>query len=55
MSGGDSYEEFVTSKLVRRCRLEEGQLKPTVKLLRKRGHMLFDFEQNFMSSLSRIR
>ncbi len=55
MADGDSFEEVVIGRLVRRCRLEEAQLKPLVKLLRKQGHNLFDFERNFMSSLSRIR
>jgi F420-non-reducing hydrogenase small subunit len=55
MANGESYEEVVISRLVRRCRLDEAQLKPFVKLLRKQGHSLFDFEQNFMSSLARIR
>jgi hypothetical protein len=55
MANGDSYEEVMISKLVRRCRLEEGQLKPAVKLLRRHGHSLFDFERNYQSSLSRIR
>jgi hypothetical protein len=55
MADGDSFEEVVVGRLVRRCRLEEAKLKPFVKLLRKQGHNLFDFEQGFMSSLSRIR
>jgi hypothetical protein len=55
MAEGESYEEVVISRLVRRCRLEEAQLKPFVKRLRKQGHSLFDFERNFISSLSRIR
>jgi F420-non-reducing hydrogenase small subunit len=55
MADGDGFEEVVISRLVRRCRLEEAKLKPFVKLLRKQGHNLFDFERNFMSSLSRIR
>jgi F420-non-reducing hydrogenase small subunit len=55
MASGDSFEEVVTQRLVRRCRLEEEELKAAVKLLRRHGHNLFDFEQNFMSSLSRIR
>jgi len=55
MAEGDSFEEVVISRLIRRCRLEEEQLKPAVKLLRKQGHSLFDFEKNFMSSLSRVR
>jgi F420-non-reducing hydrogenase small subunit len=55
MAGGDSFEEVVIEKLVRRCRLEEAELKPAVKLLRRQGHSLFDFETNFVSSLSRIR
>jgi F420-non-reducing hydrogenase small subunit len=55
MAAGESFEEVVIGRLVKRCRMEEGQLKPAVKLLRKRGHGLFDFERNFMSSLARIR
>jgi F420-non-reducing hydrogenase small subunit len=55
MDEGDSFEEVVIEKLIRRCRLEEGELRPAVKLLRRRGHSLFDFETNFLSSLSRIR
>jgi F420-non-reducing hydrogenase small subunit len=55
MVSGDSFEEVVIDRLIRRCRLEEEQLRPLVKLLRRQGHSLFDFEQNFMSSLARIR
>jgi F420-non-reducing hydrogenase small subunit len=55
MANGDSYEEVVVARLARRCRMEEEELRPFVKLLRRQGHSLFDFEQNFMSSLSRIR
>jgi coenzyme F420-reducing hydrogenase gamma subunit len=55
MAAGDSFEEVVISRLMRRCRMEEEQLKPLVKLLRKQGHSLFDFETNFLSSLSRVR
>ncbi|MFC2031215.1 cyclic nucleotide-binding domain-containing protein [Chloroflexota bacterium] len=35
MAGGDSFEEVVIEKLVRRCRLEEAELRPAVKLLRR--------------------
>jgi F420-non-reducing hydrogenase small subunit len=55
MADGDSFEEVVINRLIRRCRMEEEQLKPLVKLLRKQGHSLFDFETNFLSSLSRVR
>jgi F420-non-reducing hydrogenase small subunit len=55
MADGDSFEETVIGRLVRRCRLEEEQVKPAVKRLRRQGHTLFDFEQSFQSSLSRIR
>lgn len=55
MAEGESYEEVVIGRLVRRCGLEETQLRPLVKLLRKQGHNLFDFEQSFISSLSRTR
>jgi hypothetical protein len=55
MADGDSFEEVVINKLTRRCRLEEEQLKPAVKILRKQGHSLFDFEQHFMTSLARTR
>ncbi len=55
MADGDSFEEVVIEKLIRRCRMEEAELKPAVKLLRRQGHSLFDFETNFISSLSRVR
>jgi F420-non-reducing hydrogenase small subunit len=55
MADGDSFEEVVIERLIRRCRLEEAQLKPAVKLLRRQGHGLFDFETNFINSLTRIR
>jgi F420-non-reducing hydrogenase small subunit len=55
MANGDSFEEVVIGRLTRRCRLEEDQLKPLVKRLRKQGHSLFDFERFFKSSLARIR
>jgi F420-non-reducing hydrogenase small subunit len=55
MAEGDSFEEIVIEKLIRRCRLAEEELRPAVKLLRRQGHSLFDFETNFISSLARIR
>jgi F420-non-reducing hydrogenase small subunit len=55
MAGGDSYEEVVVDRLARRCRMEDDQVRPAVKRLRMQGHSLFDFERNFLSSLSRIR
>jgi F420-non-reducing hydrogenase small subunit len=55
MAAGDSFEEVVIGRLIKRCKMEEARLKPAVKLLRKQGHGLFDFERNFMSSLKRIR
>jgi F420-non-reducing hydrogenase small subunit len=55
MASGDSFEEIVIEKLVRRCRMEEAELEPAVKLLRRQGHSLFDFETNFLSSLARVR
>jgi F420-non-reducing hydrogenase small subunit len=55
MADGDSYEEVVISRLVRRCRMEAKELKPAVKRLRRQGHGLFDFDQGFLSSLSRTR
>jgi F420-non-reducing hydrogenase small subunit len=55
MADGDSFEQVVIGKLVRRCRLGQEQLAPLVKLLRKQGHALFDFEQNYESSLVRTR
>jgi F420-non-reducing hydrogenase small subunit len=55
MAEGDSFEEVVVGRLARRCGMEQKQLRPFVKLLRRQGHSLFDFEQNFISSLSRIR
>jgi F420-non-reducing hydrogenase small subunit len=55
MVNGDSYEEVVIGRLVRRCRMEARELKPAVKRLRRQGHGLFDFDQGFLSSLSRTR
>jgi F420-non-reducing hydrogenase small subunit len=55
MVDGDSYEEVVIGRLVRRCRMEARELKPAVKRLRRQGHGLFDFDQGFLSSLSRTR
>jgi len=55
MANGDSFEEVVIKGLVRRCRLEEDEVRSIMKLVRKQGHNLFSFEQNFFSSLSRIR
>jgi F420-non-reducing hydrogenase small subunit len=55
MADGDSYEEVVIGRLVRRCRIEARELKPAVKRLRRQGHGLFDFDQGFLSSLSRTR
>jgi F420-non-reducing hydrogenase small subunit len=55
MADGYSFEEVVIEKLVRRCRMEEAELEPFVKLLRRQGHSLFDFETNFLSSLARVR
>jgi F420-non-reducing hydrogenase small subunit len=55
MAGGDSYEETVIDRLAQRCRLEQDQVKPVVKRLRRQGHTLFGFEQNVQSSMARIR
>ncbi|UCC64308.1 MAG: cyclic nucleotide-binding domain-containing protein [Anaerolineae bacterium] len=55
MADGDSFEEVVIGRLVQRCRMDEEQVKPAVKRLRMQGHSLFDFEQNSLNSLSRIR
>jgi coenzyme F420-reducing hydrogenase gamma subunit len=55
MAQGDSFEEVVIGRIARRCPLEGEQLKQAVKLVRKQGHGLFDFENNFISSLARIR
>jgi F420-non-reducing hydrogenase small subunit len=55
MAGGDSYEEAVINRLVRRCRMDEDEVKPAVKRLRMEGHGLYEFERNFLSSLARIR
>jgi F420-non-reducing hydrogenase small subunit len=55
MADGDSFEEVVIEKLIRRCRMEAADLAPAVKLLRRQGHSLFDFETNFLSSLARVR
>jgi coenzyme F420-reducing hydrogenase gamma subunit len=55
MDDGDSYEEVVISRLVRRCRMAAGELKPAVKRLRRQGHSLFEFGQGSLSSLSRVR
>jgi F420-non-reducing hydrogenase small subunit len=55
MADGDSYEEVVISRLVRRCRMEANELKPAVKRLRRQGHGLFDLDQGSLSRLSRIR
>jgi F420-non-reducing hydrogenase small subunit len=55
MADGYSFEEVVIEKLIRRCRMEEAELEPFVKLLRRQGHSLFDFETNFLSSLARVR
>jgi F420-non-reducing hydrogenase small subunit len=55
MADGNSYEEVVISRLVRRCGMEANELKPAVKCLRRQGHGLFDFEQHFLRSLSRTR
>jgi F420-non-reducing hydrogenase small subunit len=55
MSGGDSFEEAVIDRLARRCRMEGSEVRPAVKRLRTEGHALFEFERNFLSSLSRIR
>lgn len=55
MANGDSFEEVVIDRLIRRCGLEREQLRSAVKRLRGQGHALFNFEQSFLSSLSRIR
>ena len=54
MANGDSFEEAVIDRLIRRCGLEQEQLRSAVKHVRGQGHALFDFEQN-SSSQSRIR
>ena len=55
MADGDSFEEAVIDGLIRRCGLEREQLRPAVKRLRRQGHALYDFDQNFLGRLSRIR
>jgi F420-non-reducing hydrogenase small subunit len=55
MADGDSFEEVVIKGLSRRCKIEEDAIRPLIKLVRKQGHTLFNFERNFVSSLSRIR
>ncbi|HZU87439.1 MAG TPA: hypothetical protein VFF78_08140, partial [Anaerolineaceae bacterium] len=55
MADGDSFEEAVVQAIARRCKLEEGQARSLIKQLRKQGHDLFQFEPNFVHSLSRIR
>lgn len=55
MADGDSFEEAVVQSVARRCQLEEVQARSLIKLLRKQGHGLFQFEPNLVSSLSRIR
>ncbi|MCP4543441.1 MAG: cyclic nucleotide-binding domain-containing protein [Chloroflexi bacterium] len=55
MADGDSFEEVVIKGLARRCRLEEDNIRALIKLVRKQGHNLFNFERNFISSLARIR
>jgi F420-non-reducing hydrogenase small subunit len=55
MAGGYTFEEVMVEKLARRCRMDESALRPMVKQLRRQGHVLFDFETGFMSSLARVR
>ena len=56
MADGDSFEEAVIGRLVRRCRLEEAQFKPAVKRAAEARPQPFSISNsNFHSSLSRIR
>lgn len=55
MAGGNSFEEVATAALARTCKLDEGTVKPMVKLMRKQAHTVFDFDRNAINSLSRLR
>jgi F420-non-reducing hydrogenase small subunit len=55
MAEGDDFEEVVVQGLARRCKLEEGQARSLIKLLRKQGHGLFQFEPSSVRSLARLR
>jgi len=55
MEKGDSFEEIMSAGLSKRCRMDAGETRPRVKQLRRRGHSLFDFDQNASNHLRRIR
>lgn len=55
MEIGDSFEELMIKGISTRCRLEESEVTPLVKQLRRQSHNLFDFHQNSFNCLQRIR
>lgn len=55
ISQGDSFEEVVIDGLMRRCKLDENQVAPIIKQMRRQGHGLFDFEASFSNRLARVR
>jgi hypothetical protein len=55
MADGDSFEEAVIDRLIRRCPLERERLRSAVKRLRKTGHAVYSFEESLLGRASRVR
>jgi F420-non-reducing hydrogenase small subunit len=52
---GDSLESLLLNSLARRCRLDEEQIKPVMKIVRHRTNSMLNFYQNFASDRTRLR
>ncbi len=55
MAEGNSFEEILVANLGRRCLMEENEMKPLVKQLHRQSHNRFDFDQNTVNTMRRIR
>ena len=55
MAEGDSFEEVVVQGIARRCKLDEDQVRPVVRQLRRQNHDLLQFEPSMVTSLGRVR
>jgi F420-non-reducing hydrogenase small subunit len=53
MSSGDSLEHILLSSFSRRCKLDEAEIRPALRVMRKRGSSVLDFAQNFASGFYR--
>jgi F420-non-reducing hydrogenase small subunit len=55
MGRGHSFEQIALRALSRRSRLAEEEIKPVIRIARRRGMSAFNFEPGFILSHSRLR